>query len=495
MTAAPAALLRSSRILASEAETAAFAARLAALAKPGDVLALQGDLGAGKTTFARAFIAALSGGPVEVPSPTFTLVQVYETPAGSVWHFDFYRIGSAEEVHELGFDEALAEGISLIEWPERLGGLLPPEALRIELRAAGAPGRRELHIEAPPAWQARLAAADDAAARVGALDGFLRVAGWAVAERRPLSGDASFRRYERLRRADGTRAVLMDAPPPREDVRPFIRVAEILAGFGYSVPAILARDVEHGFLLLEDLGDDLFARLLAGGRGDEPELYGAAVDLLADLHRHAPPAGLPDYGPEELAAAPGNVVEWYLPAFSGQKTPSDLVAEFAGLWREALAPLAGLPRVMVLRDYHAENLIWLPGRKGLARVGLLDFQDAARGLAPYDLVSLLQDARRDVAPELEALMIERYLARRPGEGDAFRAAYALTGAARNSRILGLWPRLWKRDGKPQYMRLLPRTWRLLERDLAHPALEGLRRWYDRVLPPAGRGLPFPGQPA
>lgn len=321
---------------------------------------------------------------------------------------------------------------------------------------------------------------------------FLSRAGWGDAVRTKLAGDASFRKYERLRRGED-RAVLMDAPPPHEDVRPFLRIGHELLSHGYSAPRILAEDVEHGFLLLEDLGDDLYARLL--GRGaDEYMLYEAAIDFLLDLHRHPAAAGLAGYDEGRLIDEVALFSDWYLPALTGMPTSEVLRAEFRDLWH-ALAPeVTQPPRVLVLRDFHAENLLWLPDRAGAARVGLLDFQDAVAGHCAYDLVSLLEDARRDVAPELAEAMLRRYIAGSGHDAETFRRAYAILGAQRNLRIVGIFTRLWKRDGKPHYQAFMPRMWTLLERDLGHPALAELRAWIDRVVPPQKRRRPLPGLP-
>ncbi|WP_341705354.1 phosphotransferase [Ferrovibrio sp.] len=319
---------------------------------------------------------------------------------------------------------------------------------------------------------------------------FLDRAGWAAAIRRPLAGDASFRRYERLQQGTQT-AVLMDAPPPQEDVRPFLQIAGELAAGGYSAPRIFAADAEHGFLLLEDLGDDLYARLIAGGT-DETPLYAAAIDFLLDLHRRPAPAGLRSYDGDLLVAESELFLDWYLPAATGRATEATLQAEYRALWRPLLPQALAAPPVLVLRDFHAENLLWLPQRDGVARVGLLDFQDAVAGHAAYDLVSLLEDARRDVPPALAEVMLQRYIAGSGKEAAAFRTAYAILGAQRNLRIVGVFTRLWKRDGKPHYQAFMPRMWRLLERDLAHPALADLRHWVDRVAPPDLRRRPLPG---
>lgn len=319
---------------------------------------------------------------------------------------------------------------------------------------------------------------------------FINHAGWGDAERRMLAGDASFRKYERLH-CDKETAVLMDAPPPQEDVRPFIRMARWLCESGFSAPRILAEDIEHGFLLLEDLGDDLYSRLLRQG-GNEQELYEAAIDQQLALHQHAAPAGIAPYDVPRLVDEAGLFPDWYLPALHGAPVSADLRAEFDTLIG-GLAPAAIAARpVAVLRDYHADNLLWLPQRQGPARVGLLDFQDAVAGHPAYDLVSLLEDARRDVAPALAEAMLARYIAQSGVDAAAFRRAYAILGAQRNIRIIGIFTRLWKRDGKKGYQAFMPRMWGLLERDLQHPELQPLRAFIDRVAPPALRRQPLPG---
>ena len=328
--------------------------------------------------------------------------------------------------------------------------------------------------------------------RAARIERFLAGRGWADARRIPLAGDASFRRYERLRRGL-RRAVLMDAPPGHEDVRPYLRIARHLAGLGYSAPAIHAEDAEAGLLLVEDLGDASFTRLLAAdGQGDAEELYGAAIDLLADLHRKPAPPGLGAYDEALYLAEADLLLDWYLPAVPGLPAPEPLRASYHHVWREVL-PRAALGRsVLVLRDYHADNLMWLAARRGLARVGLLDFQDALAGSPAYDVVSLLEDCRRDVPPELAERMIARYLdAMAEIDAAAFRASYAVLGAQRNAKIVGIFTRLWRRDAKSAYLGLIPTVWRLLERDLAHPALDPVREWFDQHVPPPFRRAPVP----
>ncbi len=320
---------------------------------------------------------------------------------------------------------------------------------------------------------------------------FLARAGWGDVSRRPLAGDASFRRYDRLA-GSGRRAVLMDAPPPHEDVRPFLAVARLLRKLELSAPEILAEDVEAGLLLLEDFGDRTYTRLLAAG-GDEAALYRLAVDVLIALHRRFEPAlgaGLPLYDEARLLNEAALLVDWYLPAVSGRPTPPDLREEYLAMWR-GLLPLANaIPATLVLRDYHVDNLMLLEGRTGLAACGLLDFQDAVIGSPAYDLVSLLEDARRDVSPDLASGLSEHYLAAFPAvDRAAFETAAAVLAAQRNCKILGIFTRLCVRDRKPQYLVHTPRLWRLVDRDVNHSALAPVRRWLDRHIPGELRRIP------
>ena len=293
---------------------------------------------------------------------------------------------------------------------------------------------------------------------------FLDRAGWGGAEILPLAGDASFRRYFRVVGPAGS-AVLMDAPPPHEDVRPFLAVADHLQALGFAAPRILARDVEAGLVLLEAFGDDRMREALDADPSREDAIYAQAVDLIRDLHRH--PAGdLPPYDMAVYQREAALFPQWYMPAVG-----IDVPGGWTEAWDEALAPIAQDRSTTVLRDYHAENIMLL--RDG--GLGLLDFQDALAGHPAYDLVSLLQDARRDVSPELEARMLAHY-------GPVDEAAYALLGAQRNTKILGIFTRLWKRDGKPRYLAFQPRMWTYLERDLAHPALGPVKAWFDAHVP-------------
>jgi N-acetylmuramate 1-kinase len=330
--------------------------------------------------------------------------------------------------------------------------------------------------------------------RDAAIAAFLRRCGWSDAARAPLAGDASFRRYERLTRQAGS-AVLMDAPPGREDVRPFVRIARLLGGIGLSAPKILAEDAAAGFVLLEDLGDATFTRVLAQEPRREAELYALATDALIALHRDfRDPGDLPRFDDGRAIAEAERMLEWLWPATFGGPPAAAVTEEFRAAWRAVLPAWRGVADTLILFDYHVDNLLWLPRRAGAAACGLLDFQDAVIGPLGFDLMSLLQDVRRDVPDTLAQAMIARYLAAFPAlDRRAYAASYAVGGAQRNIRILGTFVRLWKRDGKPGYLRWMPRVWRMVESNLAQPALAPLDAWFQRHLPPAKRG-PLPGAP-
>lgn len=314
------------------------------------------------------------------------------------------------------------------------------------------------------------------------IDAFIDRAGWSAAQCALLAGDASNRRYFRLT-SDSGNAVLMDAPPEKgEDIRPFVRIAQYLTGLGLSAPEILAEDEAAGFLLLEDLGDALYARVLETSPELENSLYSTATDLLAQLHENAPPADLKPYDPPLMTDLAALAFDWYAFAATGEK-PSDTRQHFREAFHQLLCDHTA-QSVLIQRDYHAENLLWLPYRSGTARVGLLDFQDAMIGHRAYDLVSLLQDARRDVPVKTEQAMLARYIEATRQDDDSFRTAYHLLGAQRNLRILGVFARLCVRDGKAWYVDMIPRVWNLLQRDLAHPALAPVRPMLDTLPAPS-----------
>lgn len=321
---------------------------------------------------------------------------------------------------------------------------------------------------------------------------FLAANGLADAEIAPLAADASFRSYHRVT-GGGRAAVLMDAPPAREDVRPFARLAIHLDALGFSVPVVRAADEAAGFLLLDDLGDETFTRVIAAG-GDERRLYRAAIDVLIALHDLAPdeaiPQGLAAYDLSELNREADLFVEWYLPEALGRPATADEVAGWHAAWRPAFERLAAKRETLVLRDYHVDNLMWLDDREGVRRCALLDFQDALAGPRAYDLVSLIEDARRDLASGIADDLLARYLAAFPAlDRDALAADMAVLGAQRHAKVIGIFTRLWRRDGKPQYLGHIPRVWRLFEAALGHPELAPVRAWVDATLPPERRTAP------
>ncbi|MCW2337824.1 aminoglycoside/choline kinase family phosphotransferase [Sphingobium sp. B2D3A] len=320
---------------------------------------------------------------------------------------------------------------------------------------------------------------------------FLDQAGWRGAEILPLAGDASFRRYFRVVEGD-RRAILMDAPPPHEDPRPFISVGEWLCENGFAAPAILARDLTQGLVLLEDFGDARVREHLDAAPAEEMAIYTRAVDLLVDLHEQPAQSGLAPYDRAVYQREAALLTEWFAPAAGLAVDASGYTAAWDKVLPIAEQDIA--PVVTVLRDYHAENIMLLPDHARSHGLGLLDFQDALAGHPAYDLVSLLQDARRDVSRAVEQAMLAHYQARTKVSPD-FEAAYAVLGAQRNAKIIGIFTRLWKRDGKPRYLDFLPRMWGLLERDLAHPALAPVADWFTQNVPASARGRLDAGQSA
>ena len=474
--------------LPDEAGTTRLGAMLADLLLPGDTVLLSGPVGAGKTHLARAVVQHRLGRAEDVPSPTFTLVQTYEGEAGEVWHADLYRLTSPDEVLELGLEAAFGTAVCLVEWPDRLGPLAPSDALRIGLEVEGDGRRATLEGGRPttiaqigrhlsPEKESSAPSPDDAAARTALETRFLSRAGWGDAGRAHLAGDASDRRYARLTRGSET-AVVMDAPPAgADDPVAFVTVAEHLRGLGLSAPRVMAQDTARGFLLLEDLGDDLYPRAIARDPASEIPLYEAATDVLIELRAHPAPSGLPDPSPRDWAEAAAFALRWYRFAATGERVDE---GPFTDRLADLIAIHADGARGLILRDYHGENLLWLPAREGLARVGLLDFQLAQMGQAGYDLVSLLQDARRDVPLEVERAMRRRFADMTGASG--FEARYAVLGAQRALRILGVFARLCLVAGKSGYLASLPRVWGQVRRNLAHPALEPLRDLCADLLP-------------
>ncbi len=308
------------------------------------------------------------------------------------------------------------------------------------------------------------------------------------ASRYRLSSDASFRHYERITTKDKKTMMLMDAPPGKEDVRPFVNIDKYLKQRGFSAPEIFAADEANGFLLLEDLGDESYTKVLDGSskfssKYEEYEIYSAAIDVLIQLDRSTLPEKTPGYNDELLVRESNLLVDWYIPNVMPEFATPEVKQEYIAIWDSLLHLKKVTDDVIVLRDYHADNLMWLPERNGVERVGLLDFQDAVIGSPVYDMVSLLEDARRDVSSATVAACISRYLeARTSINRNDFMAAYAILAAQRNCKIIGIFSRLAIRDNKPRYINYMPRVWGHLQYDLKHPVLAELKKWFDKYIP-------------
>ncbi len=494
-----------------EAGTAALAQDVASLLRKGDTVMLAGDLGAGKTTFARALIRKLLDDPdVEAPSPTFTLMQIYESDATRVVHADFYRISSSGELVGLGWEEATEDSIVLVEWGERAPEAMPQDRLEVRLSFADADDRdaRRVTISGHGAFAARLSS-------FKALRELLRNEGWADAKRSFLMGDASTRAYETLDKPNGQRAILMispprpDGPPIRygksysaiarlaENVKPFVAIANGLRAQGLSAPEIYGQDLEAGLLIVEDLGREG----VVDENGPIAERYLEAAGALAHLHLRRLPdvlpvegAGsyhIPPYDLDALLIEVDLLLEWYVGHIKAT-VASGARAIFTNLWRSALLDIANASPTWTLRDYHSPNLIWLAGREGVQRIGIIDFQDCVLGHPAYDMASLGQDARVSVPDDLELKLLAQY-AKLRREADenfdmaAFARAYMTLASQRATKVLGIFARLDQRDGKPQYLAHMPRIESYLRKSLRHPALAELKAWYEANLP----GL-FPG---
>jgi tRNA threonylcarbamoyl adenosine modification protein YjeE len=496
-------------VLPDENATVRLAHDIAAVLAPGDLVTLSGDLGAGKTTLARAVIRALGEDEqIEVPSPTFTFLQLYELPRFPVVHTDLYRVTTLAELAEIGWEEASEGAAVLVEWPDRAAALIQADRLDVALSLAPdlGPAFRRVRLTGHGVWASRLT-------RLHAAHALIEATGFAEARRIHVQGDASTRRYERLQ-LEGASAILMDAPPRpdgppvrggrsygalahlAETSRPFVALARGLRERGFSAPAVQSADLESGLLILEDFGDER----IVGGSPPTPieERYEAAIDVLIALHGLTLPASLPvapriehklpSYDFEAFLIETELLIDWYLPYRGAEPAPLAQREGFLALWRQALAEMIAAPSTWVLRDFHSPNLLWLPEREGIQRVGLLDFQDALLGPPAYDVASLLMDARVDVGHELELRLLSRYAAGRTAVDPAFDLKafvrqYVTLGAQRATKILGIFARLSKRDNKPAYLQHLPRVWNYLQHALAHPSLAELARWYEARVPP------------
>lgn len=489
-----------------ERATSILAAQLAKFAAPGVLITLSGELGAGKTTFARALLRHLSGDrELEVPSPTFTLMQTYQAGDLPIVHADLYRIDSASELIELGWDDATENALVLVEWADRADGALSGD--RLDIALYGDPGR-------DPEWRRAVLTGygtfGPKLALERGIDRLLGTGDWAGAKRAHMLGDASTRAYERLQQENGQSAILMisparpDGPPVRfgksygaiarlaENIRPFLAMSTGLRELGMSAPEIYKADADSGLAILEDLGHETIVQ------NGEPivERYVQAAALLAYLHRHTLSDTI-EYGEGESYRIPPYDIDamlievellndWYGPHVK-KSLASGAKATLVNLWRKTLQDIAGGKTTWVLRDYHSPNIIWLPERTGLAQIGLIDFQDCVIGSPAYDLASLLQDARVTVSQELELKLLSHYAQLRRDSDPQFNVAtfardYAIMCAQRATKILGIFARLSYRDGKHSYLDHIPRIERYLAKALAHPDLSEISGWYAQHMP-------------
>lgn len=488
--------------LPDEQATARLAEDIAAGLRPGDLVALSGGLGAGKTTFARALLRALADDPaLEVPSPTFPLRIDHPLPRLNVAHVDLYRLGEAGELAEIGLDDALAVGAVLVEWPEELPAGLAEDRLELTLEMEGE-GRRAA-LAAHGSWPERLA-------RTREVRAFLDRAGWADAARVPLAGDASYRMHERIFRGR-TSAMLMNAPaaapsPPvydgrsydevahrATDIRAFVAIDLALRAGGVRAPEILGVDLQAGLLLSEDFGD-----VGITDSADAPilERYAAAIDLLVFMHGKVWPAEvelpdgsryrLPRYDREALLVEVSLFPDWFGGHGGEPAFPPNERGAFLAAWADVLDQVEDSPTTWVLRDFHSPNILWQADAAGIDRVGVIDFQDALIGHPAYDVASLAEDARVTLTAEQEQSLKARYIAGRaaadPGfDAEAFEHAYAVMGLQRATKVLGIFTRLALAEGKPGYQRHRARLKTLIRRNLAHPVLSPLRLWYEPYL--------------
>ena len=492
--------------LAHEQDTQQLAEEVVLLIGANDLITLSGDLGAGKTTFARALIRRLAGeAELEVPSPTFTLMQIYETPRFPIVHADLYRIKHPDEIVDLGWDEASEGALLVVEWADRLGETAAADSLDIcfTLDLAKNNQARTATLTGHGKFAARLV-------RARAIHDLLVKGGWGDSIRHHMIGDASSRAYERLVKPNGETAILMISPPNpdntpirlgktysaiakrAENITAFLAMAEGLREQGLSSPKCYAADTTAGLAILEDFG----VEGVSDASGPIVERYAEALQVLAYLHGQDLPKqvhfgdlthDIPPYDVDALAIEVELLTDWYVPHVARKSLSSAAKAQFVNVWRRALHEMIHSKQTWVMRDFHSPNLMWLPQRSGLQRVGLLDFQDCLLGLPAYDVASLLQDARLTVPDALEMKLLRDYLAARRAQNVNFDVvdfakAYALMGAQRATKILGIFARLDKRDAKPQYLKHMPRMEHYLAKGLAHPALRDLRTWFVDYLP-------------
>jgi N-acetylmuramate 1-kinase len=496
------------RVLDGEAATTALGEELSLWARPGMLVLLNGDLGAGKSTLARAFIRSLMklGTASDIPSPTFSLIQTYDDTRVPVFHADLYRLKNAQEVDELGLDGLLATNTGLIEWPDRLPRTLTNDCLVVSIAGRGA--QRSVKLEASGNWAQALD-------RNQALKSFIASTPYAKSQRIFFEGDASSRRYEKLVLAESSECLLMDMPqrpdgPVVKHGKPYSQIAHLaetitsvvainthLVGKGYSAPKVLQSDLVQGLGLIEPLGTHVYGRMMQDG-DDMQEPLETAAAVLADMATKDWPRQveaapgilhtLHDYDEEAQLIEVDLLPSWYIPHADNVDATAEQAQEFANIWKKLL-PLAKPDKAQwTIRDYHSPNLLWIPSRQGIKRVGIIDSQDAVMGHPAYDLMSMTQDARVDMSSDLQDLIVLHYCTLRKAQGsfnsEDFKTAYAVLGAQRATKILGIFARLNKRDGKPAYLKHMPRVSGYLQRNLEHKALAPLKAWFNTHAPKA-----------
>ncbi len=489
----------------SAAEMEMIAETLSLWVRPGQLIALHGDLGSGKTTFARALIRALAKNRnLDVPSPTFAIVQTYDETRVPTAHIDLYRIESADELGGLGLDELLRDHVLVVEWPKLMTQAMVFENT-LDVHIAGEGDNRTISLNTSGSWTTSLA-------RDQLIKQFVKSFTMLEHTRLFLEGDASHRRYE-IVESPTFRHVLMDMParpdgPPvraglpyskiahlAEDIRAVVAVNKHLGALGYSVPVTHHADLGQGLALIELLEGPIYGDMYR--RGDDM-LYPlkAAVEVLADMATKSWPRHiqiyadqtytLPDFDTDAYLIEVDLLPAWFWAQQHNASTSPALHLSFESVWRDLLPLLDETSKIWTLRDFHSPNLIWMPNRNGLKRVGMIDTQDAVMGHAAYDLVSLLQDARVDVPAHIQQELYQHYVNLRRGQSDfdAERLArdFAILGAQRSSRLLGTFTRLSLRDGKHQYLKHRPRVARYLLGNLQHPVLAPLKQWYETNVP-------------
>ena len=491
----------------TQAETESFAEMLSLWARPGQLILLEGELGAGKSTFARAFIKALAKADDEfdIPSPSFSLIQTYDNTRIPVAHIDLYRLHDESQTTELGIADLVPLHVVLVEWPDRLPKTL--SAAKLHLHFSGSGEKRHVKLRAEKIWSEILD-------RNTQIEKFLATTPWANTKRKFLEGDASSRRYETIER-NKTVSIVMDMPqrpdgPPVKDGKPYSAIAHLaeniqavvavnrhLLSENYSAPRIDAVDLNAGLAIIENLGVLVFGKMINAGADMKEPMY-TAVAVLADMAQKSWPTKLklaegpshqvPFYDTEAQLIEADLLVSWFWQFIHGTKPPEELHQSFEAVWRKLLPHTHADKPVWVMRDYHSPNLIWIPERIGLQRIGLIDTQDCLLGHPAYDLASMLQDARVDINFDFADTLYAHYenlrMKKNAFDAPAFKLAYAILGAQRTTKILGIFARLAKRDGKPGYLKHMPRVSRYLSRNLQHQELAELLHWYQVNLPEA-----------